>query len=282
MKKQRYIELPDTWDELTEADWREVLKIRHLVATTDHQWTPDDVRIETARMLLKNRGIKTQPNNTSYLLLLSQLQKSLTWLWQEQDGGLSLCYRSTANLLPRIRHGIGICHKEWRGPESHGADLMFGEFRQAIQHLKAWESEQNPAALCALAGLLYRPADSARRFCRRPYDYDSIDEKIARGRQMKPWQRWGIYAWFAYFCEYLTTGTFVLEGNEVTFAPLFDAASAPAGFAAGPSSLQQICLTLAESHVFGTARDVDNTPLLTVMQKLLMDHETLKKLKAKK
>lgn len=59
-------------------------------------------------------------------------------------------------------------------------------------------------------------------------------------------------------------------------------ASAPAGSASGSSSLQQICLTLAESHVFGTARDVDNTPLFTVMQKLLMDYETLRKLKAKK
>ena len=265
--KQRYIELPDTWDELTEADWREVLKIRHTVATTDHQWTPDDVRIETARALLKCRGVMTQVNNQQYLLLLSQLQRSLTWLWQERDGGLALCYRSTRNLLPRVR--------DWQGPRSHGEDLTFGEFRQAIQHLKAWEAEQNPAALCALAGLLYRPADEHSR--RVPYDYDSVEEKIARGQLMKPWQRWGIYAWFAYFCEYLTTGTFVIEGTEVTFAPLFNVTENEN--AKGGSSLHRICLTLAESHVFGTARDVDNTQLLTVMQKLLMDYETLRKMR---
>ena len=45
--------------------------------------------------------------------------------------------------------------------------------------------------------------------------------------------------------------------------------------------MSQICLTLAESHVFGTAKDVDRTLLLTVMQKLLMDYRTLIKLKKK-
>ena len=94
---------------------------------------------------------------------------------------------------------------------------------------------------------------------------------------MKPWQRWGIYAWFAYFCEYLTRGTFVIEGTEVTFAPLFNVTENEN--AKGGSSLGRICLTLAESHVFGTARDVDHTQLLTVMQKLLMDYETLRKMR---
>ena len=264
--KQRYIELPDTWDELTEADWREVLKIRHTVATTDHQWTPEDVRIETARMMLSNRGVRTQTGNEDYLLLISRLQKRLTWLWQEHDGALSLTYRATRQLRPRVG--------SWTGPRSHGEDLTFGEFRQAVEHLKAWESQQNPTALAALAGLLYRPADEHRR--RLPYDLDSLDEQVARGQQMKPWQRWGIYAWFAYFCEYLTRGTFIIEGSEVSFAPLFDANVKANG---GGSSLHRICLTLAESHVFGTARDVDHTPLLTVMTKLLMDYETLKRLR---
>lgn len=281
--KQRYTEVPETWEELTEADWREVLKIRQLVAATDHQWTAEDVRIETARAILQNRGIKTQPNNELYLMLLSKMQKSLTWLWQEHDGGLSLCYRSTVNLLPRVKHGEHI----WIGPLSHGEDLLFGEFRQAMIHLNAWETTQTETPLAALAGLLYRPEATdeqkhEQQLRRQPYDWDAIGDNIKRGLKMQPWQRWGIYAWFSYFCEYLATGTFIIEGGEVCFEPLFDTTSGSKIGKNGGGTLAQIALTLAESHVFGTIKDVDHTPLLTVMLKLLMDYEVLRKLKAKK
>ena len=290
MKKQRFIEFPTTWDELTSDDWREVLKIRHTVVTTDHQWTAEDIRIETARALLKCRGVKTQINNPKYLELLARLQQSLTWLWPVEGSIVSLSYRSTVNLMPRVR--------DWLGPMSHGEDLMFGEFRQAMAALRTFESpagetpekcnELRQTALQALAGLLYRPAatDSQRhmqQLRRQPYDWDSLNDQVKRGAQMKPWQVWGIYAWFAYFCEYLTEGVFIIGGCEVCFAPLFEK-SASGGLPVGsPSnSLQQICLTLAESHVFGNYRDVEHTPLLTVMQKLLQDYETLKKVRSKR
>lgn len=279
--KQRTVEFPETWTDLTEADWCELLKLRHTVVTTGHQWTPQDIRIETTRALLHNRGVRLQVRNPRYIELITRLQPTLTWLWPVEGSTISLAYRSTVNLMPAVR--------QWLGPLSHGADLVFGEFRQAFAHLRSYEQTQDATPLLALAGLLYRPAatDAQKReqqLRRQPYDWDSLDDKIRRGRQMKPWQVWGIYAWFAYFCEYLTTGTFVIDGAEVSFAPIFTAApstTVPGGSPPG-NAFQQICLTLAESHVFGTARDVDNTPLLTVMQKLLMDYETLQKIKNKK
>ena len=61
--KQRYIEIPNTWDELTEADWRELLKIRQKVVNHGGRYSELDITTETARMLLKNRGVKLQLNN---------------------------------------------------------------------------------------------------------------------------------------------------------------------------------------------------------------------------
>ena len=279
-QRQKTIEFPETWTDLTEADWRELLKLRHTIVTADHQWTPEDIRIETTSLLLKQRGVYLQLSNPKYLELISGLQESLTWLWPVEGDTISLAYRSTENLMPKVR--------DWIGPLSHGADLVFGEFRQAFAHLRTYEQTQDETALQALAGLLYRPeakAEQKRNFQlrRQPYDWDSLDDKIRRGQRMKPWQVWGIYAWFAYFCEYLTEGVFIIGGCEVCFAPLFEK-SASGGLPVGsPSnSLQQICLTLAESHVFGNYRDVEHTPLLTVMQKLLQDYETLKKVRSKR
>lgn len=295
MREQRYVTLPESWDELYKDDWQEMLKIRHIVATTDHQWTVEDVRIESARALLKNRGVRQQLDNPQWLLLVSQLAQSLTWLWSEEDGKLSLVYRSTENLMPWVVIGKGKKSLSLTGPSSHGYDLTFGEFRQALQHLKAYENpagdteaeqtDYRTTALCALAGLLYRPeANEEQRhqgLLRQPYDWDGFEDKIARGRQMKPWQLWGIYAWFAYFCEYLTTGSFIIEGEEISFAPIFDRQETVAKTDRQGGTMAQICHTLAETHVFGTAREVDRTPLLDVMQKLLQDYYALKELKKK-
>lgn len=276
MKRQRYITLPETWDELTPADWREVLKIRQKMIRKELRLTVDDVRIETARIMLKNRGVKTQEKNKQYLVLVSQLADSLDWLWKEQDGYLSLVYRSTYNLLPKVR--------EWLGPLSHGGDLVFGEFRIAMAVLKQHETPTE-RDLNVLAGLLYRPEASEQmkheqQLRRTPYDWDDWEQKEKRGQRMKRWQVWGIYAWFAFFCEYLTTGTFTIEGESVCFAPIFEASDDDKMESSG--GMAQICLTLAESHVFGTAKDVDRTPLLTVMLKLLQDYNTLQKIKNRK
>ena len=274
-ERSRYITLPEYWDELTEADWQQLLKMRQQVIDQRLQVTAGDVRIETARMLLKNRGVKDQTGNPNWLKLVSDLSKTLGWLWKEQDGGLSLVYRSTGNLLPRVG--------EWTGPLSHGEDLTFGEFREALQHCQHYEDGQNQTALAALAGLLYRPKATPRQqheqqLLRQPYDWDTLDSQIKRGRQMEPWQQWGIYAWFAYFAEYLTTGTFNIGGEEVSFAPIFES-NGRQGDSRG--SLLEVGITMAESRVFGTQKEVDHTPLLRVMLKLLMDYRSLEKLKKK-
>ena len=292
-QKPRYITLPEAWDELTEADWRELLKIRQTVATTDHQWTVEDVRIESARMLLQNRSVRTRTHNRQWLLLVSQVAESLTWLWKVEGGGLSLVYRSTVNLIPRIQAGTKKEHQEWLGPLSHGSDLTFGEFRMATAILRQYEQQpDDPRHLQVLAGLLYRPAATDeqkaftgdRQLLRQPYDWDDFEAKRLRGARMKPWQVWGIYAWIAFFCEYLTTGIFTIGGTNISFAPLFETGrdGKPGSQETAGNSLQQISLTLAETHVFGTARDVDRTPLLTVMQKLLQDYQTLQRLKKRK
>jgi len=280
-QKPRHITLPETWDELTEADWRELLKMRQQAIRRGLAVTIEDVRIETARLLLQNRGVPCQPNRPQYLVLLHQLAATFDWLWKEDNGTIQLTYCSVLNKLPKVR--------DWLGPLDCGSDITFGEFRQAVAHVKAIENSTEGTVptvpFQALAGLLYRPEASETQkhqgLRRQPYDWDTLDEQIARGAQMKAWQTWGIYAWFSYFCEALTTLTFTIEGDDYCFAPLFTTASGKTSGGHG-SSLANICFTLAESHVFGTVKDVDHTPLFDVMRKLLQDYYTLQDLKKKK
>ncbi|KAA6318047.1 hypothetical protein EZS27_031895, partial [termite gut metagenome] len=85
--------------------------------------------------------------------------------------------------------------------------------------------------------------------------------------------QWGIYAWFAYFCEYLLTGTFIIEGTEVCFAPIFAHSDSDAGGSEQNLGLHAIGLSVAESGVFGNAEQTDRTLLLKIMLKLLNDHQ---------
>ena len=277
-QKQVYVEIPDCWEELTPEDWREVLRIRQKVVAHGGRYSELDITTETARLLLKNRGVKTQIKNPKYIQLVGDLAKTFGWLWHVEGTTISLVYKDTRNLIPKVR--------EWLGPMDHGADLTFGEFRMAFAIMRNYEQHPSERDLNVLAGLLYRPEASEQmkheqQLRRWPYDWDDFEQKEKRGQQMERWQVWGIYAWFAYFCEYLTTGTFIIDGEEVSFAPIFQSAS-EGKKGDGGGGMSQICLTLAESHVFGTAKDVDRTLLLTVMQKLLMDYRTLMTLRKKK
>lgn len=277
-QKQRYIELPDCWEELTQADWRELLKIRQKVVEHGGKYSELDITTETARMLLQHRGVELQIKNPNYIQLVAQLAKSLGWLWHAEGNTISLVYKDTRNLIPKVR--------EWLGPMDHGADLMFGEFRMAMAIMKNYEQHPSERDLNVLAGLLYRPEASEQmqheqQLRRQPYDWDNFEQKEMRGQQMQRWQVWGIYAWFAWFREYLTTGTFIIEGEEVCFSRIFGNRdnNGTDGEEKSSGGMAQICHSLAETHVFGTAKEVDHTLLLTVMQKLLQDYDSVQRLK---
>ena len=90
-------------------------------------------------------------------------------------------------------------------------------------------------------------------------------------RKMPDYMQWGIYVIFAYFCEYLQTGEFIIDGSTVSFAPLFtsDGSSRPNQ----SIGMNAIRFTVAESGVFGSAEQLDRTPLLQVMLKVLDDKQ---------
>ncbi len=274
---------PEIWDELTEADWVSMLKLReHLLTMVGAEVTVSDIRIEAARCLLLNRGIRTRASNEKYFLLVRKAAEKLDWLWQEDEQHhISLVYRSTKQLLPKWG--------QLYGPMSHGGDLVFGEFKEALVLCQAYDDStpHRIELLQQLAGLLYRRRNPKRSFPRRiAYDKDDQNLQLTRGSRMPMWFLFGVYAWFSFFCEYLATGIFIIDGREVCFSSVFKAPDPSAsGKRNSALGMNAIAMTLAESQVFGEFEDVLHTPLMRVMMKLLHDKETyerqMKKLKKK-
>ena len=270
-KENKKIEMfPEIWDELTEADWVSMLKLReHLLTMVGAEITIKDIRIEAARCLLLNRGIRTRLRNDKYFLLVHQAAEKLDWLWQEDDEHrVSLVYRSTKQLLPKWGQLFG--------PMSHGGDLVFGEFKEAVTLCQAYDKEGRKELLQQLAGLLYRRRNPQRSFPRRiAYDKDPSYTQLIRGQRMPDWFLWGVYAWFSFFCEYLATGIFIIDGREVCFSKIFGIGNSGNSENTGNTGLglNAIVMTLAESQVFGDFDDVLHTPLMRVLMKLLHDKE---------
>lgn len=259
------LDFPDCWEEVAPEEWRRLLWLRQQLMERKGI-TLDDILRDWCAFVLQNRGLKK--NKPEFWLLVRRLAGTLGWMWRTEQVGertwVSLTYDSTVNLLPKVGPLLG--------PASHGADLTFGEFRAATAAMNLYDRSHEDNDLLALCAVLYRPACKEKGVFRRvPFDADRLPALMARAAMIQPYLRWGIYAWFAYFCQYLYTGTFLIDGQEVCFASVFDRTKRPEGKPAEGLGLNSILYSVASSGVFGTAADTDDTQLLRVMMKLLDD-----------
>lgn len=263
MEKKDII-FPDCWEELTPSEWQYLLKLRAKLES-DNRINLMDVKREWVRFVLKGRGWRDGFRAVEPLVVIENAARSLEWMWRVHENGvIELTFDSTEQLLPKWRR--------YRGPKSHGADLTFGEFRHALTYCNAYTQEHRPEMLTALCGALYRRAGvSELGQWRESFNENLMNYYGNRIYLMPDYLKWGVYAWFSSFCRFLTEGTFIIDGHEVCFAPVFSRSKGeePADQSLG---LNSILFSVAESGVFGSMKETDHAPLLRVLMKLLDDH----------
>lgn len=258
--KSKQIEFPDCWEEVTPQEWVYLLNLRSKLIKL-RGVTIDDVKRMWCAYVVKMRGIRRLKSKEA-MVLIYRLSQTLDWQWSVEDNTVSLNFDSTVNLLP-----------EWYGligPASHGADLTFGEFRYAVIMMNEYTTTQDVTYLNSLCAVLYRPVDEN---CKKiKFSQDNIQHSLSDIAKIPEYVRWGIYAWFASFCKFLFTGTFILDGCEICFAPVFG--SSGNDYTPEQSlGMNSILFSVAESGVFGNIEDVDNTQLMRVLLKLLDDKQ---------
>lgn len=268
--KNRQIEFPDCWEDVLPAEWLYLLRLRQKLV--EHpKTTLVDVKREWCRFVLSNRGIRRK-NSNEYYILINELALTLDWMWSESKEGneVELIFSSTKNLLPEWKH--------FKGPLSHGSDLTFGEFRSAVMMLNGYNDTQEPSMLQALCGILYRyPGEKVGKpdfdgKYREEFKQERINFYSNRMRIMPVQIQWGVYAWFAFFCSYLLTGTFIIDGMDISFESIFmreqEDANKPKERSLG---MNGILFSVAESGILGNIEKADETLLLRVLMKLLDD-----------
>lgn len=272
-KKSKEIEFPECWEELYPCEWVYLLKLRHKLINQEGI-SLADIKREWCRFVLKNRGIRSR-ETVDYYLLIYNLALTLDWMWSESEDGttVGITFTSTQNLLPEW--------KNLKGPLSHGSDLTFAEFRTAVTMMNRYVESQDLNMLRALCGILYRrpgkkvgKKDFDGRY-REEFNQARIGFYADRVRMMPVHILFGIYAWFAYFCNYLMTGTFIIDNEEISFAPLFRRSSGDQ-HSEQNLGMNGILFSVAETGIFGNVDKTDDTLLIRLMLKLLDDYQKAK------
>lgn len=277
------IEFPSCWEEVHPAEWQKLLKLRERLMT-EEGISLMDVQRKWTEFVLKRRGLNSL-GSAQGLILINDIAQTLDWQWQTtaittEDGRngiqIALTYDSLVNLLP--------CYGPLFGPASYGADLTFGEFRRAITAMNNYTQEHDEISLLALCGILYRKVEKVDGVKQRiPFKQALLSNYMQAATRIPEHLRWGIYAWFSNFCEYVYTGTFIIDGKEICFAPLFERSKSDDGNVGNSQDLgmTSILYSVAESGVFGNADQTDNTLLLSVLMKMLNDKQHIDQLKKK-
>lgn len=266
MSKNDNIMFPDGWEDVQTFEWMKLLAFHYVMLLEGKHIYLESVLRAWTLFILEHRGFRIR--GVDDWLLVDRMSKSLTWVYALNDKGeIELTCDTTVNLLP--------VYKALVGPASHGADLTFGEFRHAVTAMNAYTEMHDPADLLALCAILYRKQykDRDGSLRRNKFRVWRMGEYLSDAGQIPPSLRYGIYVQFAYFCKYLQTGTFVIDGSEVSFAPLFEKGAAQTDASVQDLGLSGIRLSVAESGVFGDAEGTDDAPLLQVMLKMLADKQ---------
>lgn len=269
-------EVPDAWEELSQRQFQYFLKqfCNKLLAG---KCSKTDLLIDFADFCIGRPKSFTKPIALHYKLVTAEIATIIgQWIFVEEDGEVVINYNTTENLIPEIG--------KLRGPMSHGADLRFGEFRAAVEHFNSYTTSHDEIELNYLVGILYRRQSKDIR----KKDFDGNfrikfnqhhTHLYARAAAEIPYHlRYGIYLWFAFFCKYLISGVFIIEGREISFADIFksgeedDAPKYDIG-------MKSILFTMADTGTFGNARDTDNELLFDILQKLIHDQNAIEALK---
>ncbi len=277
MNKQ--IIIPEDYSELTKKQLLIVVR-GFLKMTMSEKIQAVDVQRDLADYILGRKKYIYPLKREIYFLMVNRVAEKLDWLFSYDGNQAMLNFNTTENILP-VLNGL-------QGPQSHGADITFCEFRTAVDIMEQYNQEQDDETLDALVGTLYRlpgkketDPDFNGQY-RRRFNKHHIGIYYRRARKIQQEFKYAIYLWFANFCRYLVEGVFYIEGKEVEFSPVFGVNEDPDTKSNSDKlGMMSILFTLADSGTFGNVEQTDNALLLDVMCKLLNDHNLAKQLQKK-
>ena len=257
---------PNSWESLEKRELVYLLKL-WLILDKKKDLSMQDVKRSFVSQIFTWRGIRKE-KTIDYMLLVDEVSKTLDWAfsYDKVKKEAVINYDCIEFLFPKFG--------SLKGPQNYGGDLSFGEFRFLLMLFneigKGNDVENN---IRRIAGTLYRQLDKSKR---RRILFNADMNYIGNSKRMPEYIIYYAYLWFSAFCRYLMDGSFIIDGNEVNFACIFSGGESSSDNYIGMNS---ILFSVAESHVFGTVKDVDDAQLFRILLKLVDDKNKADELK---
>lgn len=249
---------PNSWESLTRRETICLLKL-FLMLQQDKGLSLRDVKRIFTSQVFSWRGIRKE-KTIDYMMLVDGASKTLDWAISYDD--VLQAAVMNYDCIECLIKNFG----KLQGPVSYGGDISFGEFRYLLMLYNALAENDDVYALDRMAGVLYRTVDKKTG---RHVLFNANTNYGELGKRLPEWLKYYAYLWFTAFVRYLMAGDFIIDGNTVNFAKIF------AGEKETPSDnfigMNSILFSVAESHVFGAAKEVDETQLFRILMKLVDD-----------
>lgn len=161
--------------------------------------------------------------------------------------------------------------KNYYGPSDEFNNVKFGEYVDALSHFADFNQTGETKYLYYLMATFYRekrtPFTNLEKYKsdkRIKYNTDRVSELAATFKTQPMGVVYGFYLLFASFQKYLTTAKLFIQGVEIDLAILFNSDDTFESDVPG-IGMKSTLYTIAESGIFGTKKEVEETPLWEIL-----------------
>lgn len=277
------IDIPGSFDEMRQED---MIVFAHLYLEFQ-KGTIDLAKLKT-EMVLQFLGVRmvkwrfellsAEEKNRIYENVYLISEKLDFFFKEEQNDGkinLKVNFPWTNNLIPVYDH--------FRGPEKLMSDITFLEYKNAHVAASEYLQSKDENDLNWLVATLYR---RHKLFWMPKPKYDEYKvKKFAERVAIWPFSvKYAILLNFLAWEEYIRTGTFTIDGNQISFSLLFEKSKDSESDDAG-TGLTGLLFSLAETGVFGNVKATSEQNIYDVLfrlyqvrrEKMEMDKKLIRK-----
>lgn len=201
-----------------------------------------------------------QGNHQANIYQLSKLVDTF-FEQQEEDGEIKLriAQNYVHNPIPVVQCG----HKRLYGPEDYFADISFGQYVSALNHLGSYFKDQDKEDLYALFAVFYKSKKSKQEINKK-----NLNRRISLSRKAYWGDIYGFFLLFASFQNYLTTASVTWEGKELDLSILYSRSKEQVKSSIPGLGMKSMTYILAESSVFGSLQEVEQTNFWEVILRM--------------
>lgn len=263
----RYTEIPENYDELTNKQF--LFTVKEMIRFMSGLISFDSLKISVLFHYMNKNLLwfyaknKFLPGNEKDNRngQINRLIEHLNWIVEFEEEKIVFPWKGIENKIPVIN--------KLYGSADAFLDFTFGEFRCVLSELRQYKKTREQDNLDKLIAILYRPAVKGKRI---DFNKDNIEKYIKKIKQLPYYIKYAILQWVYNCMDNLENGTFIIEGNEVCFYPLF---KNPEGEDEEQEEKQNqlgmmpVLYALAETGIYGDMKAVDNANLFDVLTNLL-------------